>query len=89
MIGQPGSGKTFLLAQFAAQGEGLFVNKEERGALAEEENKSHEHFYFVDDAILHHELLLDLVQLRRELDADFSLIACCGWPGDEQFWLRF
>ncbi|MCH7701726.1 MAG: ATP-binding protein [Planctomycetes bacterium] len=79
--GQPGSGKTFLLQEFAKRHEGLFVVSnvpgEIAGALRAQVPKS----LIVDDAHVHRPLLEQLRHLRSELHADFRIVASC-WPAE-------
>jgi len=82
LVGQPGTGKTFLLRQLADLGEALFVNTSDRGAIAEGIREQQPTTLIVDDAQLHHDVLLNLKQLREEIGAQFNIIATC-WPSDE------
>lgn len=80
LVGQPGSGKTFLLHKFAMEGEALFVTSKDRGEIAAGLRAQQPKILIVDDAHIARELLLDLKQLREETGADFSILATC-WPG--------
>lgn len=82
LVGQPGTGKTFLLRQLADSSEALFVNSSDRGEIAEGIREQKPSTLIVDDAQLHLDLLLNLKQIREEIGARFSIIATC-WPSDE------
>jgi hypothetical protein len=85
LVGQPGSGKSFLLGKLALEGEVLFAVSDDRTAIA---NALREHeempLVVVDDAQTptQQELLHTMLHLRNELGASFSLCAVC-WPGRE------
>lgn len=81
LVGQPGSGKTFLLYQLAKNGDGLFVISESRGELAAAIRAQQASTLIVDDAQLYRSLLLDLKQLRQATGSNFSILVSC-WPGD-------
>jgi len=80
LVGQPASGKTALLYALARDGVGLFVNSNDIGRIAEGIRAQEPTTLFLDDAHDRWELLLRLVQLRREIVASFRVIATC-WPG--------
>ncbi len=82
IVGQPGSGKTYILYQLAAQDHGLFVVSEEQTAIANAIRKGRHPVVFVDDAGGKLELIADLVHLRRTTGAEFSIVAAC-WPSDK------
>ena len=82
LIGQPGSGKSFLLHQFALEGGGLFVVEENRGEIAAGIRSQQPSVLIVDDAQVNLPLLKDLKQMRQELGVEFSILASC-WHGDE------
>lgn len=82
LVGQPGSGKTFLLYKLAREGNGLFVVSDDRGAIAEGIRAQEPQTLIVDDAQTKTELLLDLEQMRHAMGAQYSILASC-WPGDE------
>jgi len=85
LVGQPGSGKSFLLGKLALEGEVLFVVSDDRTAIADA-LREHEHMplVVVDDAQTskQQELLRTMLQLRSELGASFLLCAV-SWPGRE------
>lgn len=82
LIGQPGSGKTFLLQQLTLREDyGLFVVSRNRGEIAAAVREHKPKILIVDDAHIEHNLLLDLKQLRDEIGADFIVLATC-WPGE-------
>lgn len=83
LVGQPGSGKTFLLYELAMEGVGLFVVSTDRGEIAGGIRSEQPSILIVDDASVNRELLVDLRQMREELGAEFSILASC-WPGDKK-----
>jgi hypothetical protein len=83
LVGQPGSGKTFLLYKFALEGGGLFVVDGDRGQIANGIRSEKPAVLIVDDAHNQLELLLDLKQIRHDIGASFSILATC-WPGDQE-----
>lgn len=83
LVGQPGSGKTYLLHRFAMDGGGLFLVDEDREAIAAGVRSLQPSSIIVDDAQVKHELLENLLQLRRELGANFSIVSSC-WKGDQE-----
>ncbi|MXW33862.1 MAG: hypothetical protein F4100_11210 [Rhodothermaceae bacterium] len=82
IVGQPGSGKTYILYQLATQDHGLFVVTEDQIAIANAIRERQPPAVFVDDAGGELRLIADLVHLRRTTGADFSIVAAC-WPGDK------
>lgn len=81
LVGQPGSGKTFLLLKLAREGRGLFVVDKDRGAIAAAIRAQQPHTLIVDDAHACVELLTVLRQMKTELGAEFSILAS-SWPGE-------
>ena len=82
LVGQPGSGKTFLLRKLVMEGEGLFVVSENHGEIAVALRAEQPEVLIVDDAQLYRELLKDLRHIRETTGAKFSILASC-WPGDK------
>jgi hypothetical protein len=80
LIGQPGSGKTALLNELVQTGEGLFVVGDNMGQIANELRSEQPQLILVDDAHLHLNLIRNLLHLRGEINATFSIVANC-WPG--------
>jgi len=83
LVGQPGSGKTFLLYKLVLEGKGLFAVSKDRGEIAACIRTEQPSALIVDDVLVNRELLVDLQQMRRELGAKFSILASC-WPGDKE-----
>jgi hypothetical protein len=83
LVGQPGSGKTFLLRELAMDGGGLFVVSEDRGEIAATLRAEQPEVLIVDDAQLYRERLKHLRQIREAIGAGFSILASC-WPGDQE-----
>lgn len=81
LVGQPGSGKTCVLRELVARGEGLFVVSDDPGEIADALRALAPKTIFVDDAHLQRGLLLRLLQLRAEFGADFRIEGTC-WPGE-------
>lgn len=82
LVGQPGSGKTFLFHNFALKGGGLFVVSDDREDIAAFLSAQHPNVVMVDDAQVRPELLIDLKHIRAQLDVPFHILATC-WPGDQ------
>jgi len=82
IIGQPGSGKTFLLLQLVREGKALFLASEDEARIAADLRDLQPEIVIVDDAHLDPERLVRLRQLRRKIQAEFDLLAA-GWPGTE------
>jgi hypothetical protein len=82
VVGQPGSGKTFLLQAFAKQSDGLFVLSDNRGEIASGLHSQQPKVLIVDDAHVRVGLIASLRQLRTELGADFRIMANC-WLGQK------
>lgn len=82
LVGQPGSGKTFLLQRFAKENEGLFVLSTDLALFAGEIRRQHPSALLIDDAHLQLDLVKHLRRLRGETGAGFRLIAN-SWPGSQ------
>lgn len=82
-VGQPGSGKTFLLHKLALEGEALFVVSTDRTEIANGIRSQQPTIVIVDDASVKRDLLTMLLHLREQLEVEFLLLASC-WPGDRQ-----
>jgi len=80
VAGHPGSGKTYLLQQYARGNDGLFVNDTDLGRIANDLRELEPHFLIVDDAHTKKDLVVGLRQLRTEIGAEFRLVATC-WNG--------
>ncbi|OGP15958.1 MAG: hypothetical protein A2V21_313060 [Deltaproteobacteria bacterium GWC2_55_46] len=80
LVGQPGSGKTFLLHKFAKDGGGLFAVADDRTSLASAIRDAQPKAIIVDDAHIRNDLLLNLLQLRRALGISFDILTS-SWPG--------
>lgn len=79
IMGQPGSGKTAILAHLALQGEGLFLASDDMGRVADAVRERQPTMVFVDDAHRRLDNLVELRGLRDELGAEFSIVAT-AWP---------
>jgi hypothetical protein len=81
LVGEPGSGKTFLLYYLMRKGwPALFVASDDQEAIADAVRDEKPRVVVLDDAHANVSGLLDLVRLRREAGADFSILATT-WPG--------
>ena len=81
LIGEPGSGKTFLLRALALHGKAVFLVDSDREQVANDVRSLNPEAVIVDDAHVYPEAIEQLEQLRREILADFRIIATC-WPGE-------
>ena len=79
LVGHPGSGKTYLHQNLAAQGLCLFAVDPSRQRLAEAIREQQPSIVVVDDAHIHIALVEELMHLRAELGASFQIHANC-WP---------
>lgn len=81
-VGKPGIGKTFLLEKLMDEDWGLF---DDGWAIADLEDAIRElrpRRVVLDDAHLREERVAVLRQLRREMDAEFDIVAV-SWPGQQ------
>ena len=83
LVGEPGSGKTFLLRALALQGRALFLVDNDRKQIANDLRSVKPEAVIVDDAHVYPEPIGILDQLRCEVRADFRIIATC-WPGEAE-----
>lgn len=83
LIGQPGCGKTFLLRSLVLQGWGLFLVDTDKTAIADAIRSQKPKSIIVDDAHDNLQLLSELCQIRREIGAEFSIIAT-SWKGSAE-----
>lgn len=81
LIGEPGSGKTFLLRALALHGKAFFLVDSVREQIANDVRRLSPEAIVVDDAHVRPGVLEQLEQLRREIRADYRVIATC-WPGE-------
>jgi hypothetical protein len=80
VVGSPGSGKTFLLADLAKRGWGLFVVSDDLDRLRAELERLEPQIVIVDDAHFSIALLRTLIAYRQATGARFSIVAA-SWPG--------
>lgn len=81
IAGKPGIGKTFLLEQLVDEGWGLFDADWAINDLEAAIRELRPRRLLLDDAHLRGDRLTKLRQLRREMNADFALVAV-SWPGE-------
>lgn len=82
LIGQPGTGKSFLLSDVAWQKEWLFVVSKNTEAVADGIRKQQPKALIVDDAHSDLDFLRVLAQLRSSIAYDGPIIAT-SWPGGQ------
>jgi hypothetical protein len=82
LVGQPGSGKTFLLKEVGAQSGGLFLVEDDRGRIADAIRDQQPDWIIVDDAAVNPGTVFRLRQIRDQIDAKFKIVAAC-WPGQQ------
>jgi hypothetical protein len=83
LAGEPGSGKTFLLAKLATGGWGLFLASEDETAISNAVRTQKPRVVVVDDAHRDLRQLEGLRRLRANIDADFDIVATT-WPGGSE-----
>ena len=80
LIGEPGSGKTFLLWSLAQGGHARFLVDDDRANIANDLRKLHPSAVIVDDAHADPARIANLDQIRNATGAKFRIIAT-SWPG--------
>lgn len=82
IVGQPGSGKTYLALQLVREGRALFLADDDPGHIANACRDLEPEIVVVDDAHADLEVLDQLRHLRQEIGADFEILATT-WPHAE------
>ena len=80
LVGEPGSGKTFLLRSLALQGDARFLVDQDRTQIANDLRSLRPAAVIVDDAHVRPAQIAELDQIRRQVGAEFRIIAT-SWPG--------
>ena len=80
LVGEPGSGKTFLLWSLAIQGHARFLVDQDRTQIANDLRSLRPAAVIVDDAHVRPAQIAELDQIRRDVGAEFRIIAT-SWPG--------
>ncbi len=75
IVGQPGSGKTFAVQDFAAKHDGLFVVSNNADQIIAEVRDKHPALLIVDDAHQRVGLLQSLRQMRQDTEAEYRIVA--------------
>lgn len=83
LVGQPGSGKTFLLHMLTQSSGALFAVSRNITEIANAVRAQNPLVIMVDDAQLDIEFLRHLRHMREEIGAEFRILASC-WPGEQQ-----
>jgi len=78
LVGQPGSGKTFVVRHFIMEHDGLFVVSNNIDQIAAEVRAKKPDYLVIDDAHTKPEIIQALRQIREDISADFKIIAT-GW----------
>lgn len=79
LVGEPGSGKTFLLWSLAMQGHARFLVDQDRTQIANDLRSLRPPAVIVDDAHVRPAQIAELDQIRRDVGAEFRIIAT-SWP---------
>ena len=79
LVGEPGSGKTFLLWSLAMQGHARFLVDQNRTQIANDLRSLRPAAVIVDDAHVRPAQIAELDQIRRDVGAEFRIIAT-SWP---------
>ena len=81
LVGEPGSGKTFLLRTLALEGHARFLVDHDRAQIANDLRSLRPAAVIVDDAHVDPMQIAKLDQIRSQARAQFRIIAT-SWPGD-------
>lgn len=81
LVGQPGSGKSYLLQSVVSQSDGLFLVSADIGTVADEVREKEPALIVIDDAGMNQAIVTQLRQFRTESGAEFRLLLA-GWPNE-------
>jgi hypothetical protein len=70
-----------MLASLALSDEAAFLSSDVRAEIADAIRAQSPQRIFIDDARRRQDLLIEMLALREELGADFSIVATC-WPAE-------
>lgn len=85
LVGEPGAGKTSLLYQLAQDEEqrALFIVDKDQTKIANAIREQQPKILMLDDAHIDKDFIVEMMRLRQEIHADFSLIVTC-WNGERE-----
>lgn len=83
LVGEPGSGKTYLLRHLVREGWGLFLNSDDRTEIANALREQQPQVIILDDAHSRLKDLETLRHLREEMSLDFDVVAT-SWKGNRE-----
>ncbi len=79
LLGQPGIGKTFLLADLVQNTNAFFLNNDDKERIYNDIRELKPDVIIIDDAHIKTQLLQELILFRKEHSISFSFI-CVTWP---------
>lgn len=84
VVGEPGSGKTYLLHHHGQEAGGLFLNSKNLGPVADALREMEPAFVIADDAHLDPDALVRLRHLREVTGATFEIVAATWKSGRDE-----
>jgi hypothetical protein len=82
LVGQPGTGKTYLLQKFAEGANAWFITSDDFTKIAAGLREFRPDFIIVDDAHVDLKLVQGLIHFREDTKSAFKIIAS-SWPGSK------